>query len=135
MEIGSGAATYILHTSRSSQRPLFEGVCLTHVILAPGACGRGARAAIPDTTLAGFGSSASSGRSGGEFQKSMFGSSSPSLWATLGIPKQTKSCFLSNTPSLFATLGAPKRAQSVFLTNSPSLSASLGTPNGPKACF
>ncbi len=29
---------------------VFEGVCLTHVNLATGACGRGARAAVPDTT-------------------------------------------------------------------------------------
>ena len=31
----------------------FEGVCLTHVILAPGACGRGVRAAVAATTSAG----------------------------------------------------------------------------------
>ncbi len=29
---------------------LFEGVCLTHVILTPGACGGGVQAAVPDTT-------------------------------------------------------------------------------------
>ena len=31
----------------------FEGVCLTHVILAPGTCGGGVRAAVPDTASAG----------------------------------------------------------------------------------
>ena len=32
---------------------LFEGVCETHVILTPGACGRGVRAALHDTTSVG----------------------------------------------------------------------------------
>ena len=32
----------------------FEGVCLTHVILAPGACGGGVWAPLPDTTSGGF---------------------------------------------------------------------------------
>ena len=36
----------------------FEGVCLTHVILTPGMCGGGVRAAVPDTTLADSGDSA-----------------------------------------------------------------------------
>ena len=30
-----------------------QGVCVTHVILTPGACGGGVRAAVPDTTLSG----------------------------------------------------------------------------------
>ena len=42
---------------------LFEGVCLTHVILTPGACGGGVRAAVPDTT---------SGESAGEFREARF---------------------------------------------------------------
>ena len=36
--------------TRVSATDSFEGVCLTHVILTPGACGGGVRAAVPDTT-------------------------------------------------------------------------------------
>ena len=33
---------------------IFEGVCLTRVILTPCVCGGGVRAAVPDTTLPGY---------------------------------------------------------------------------------
>lgn len=50
---------------RGTMRASFEGVCLTIVILAPGVCGRGVRAAAADTFCS---KSGGSGGSRDEFQ-------------------------------------------------------------------
>ena len=43
----------------------FEGVCVTRVILAPGACGRGVRAAADDTQSGGSAGAGGAGGAGG----------------------------------------------------------------------
>ena len=80
--------------------PSFEGVCLTHVILAPGACGTGGPSCRCERRFRGIRR---------RVPKSLFWSNPPQLLAALGTPKRLESTSLTNTPSLLLTLGTPQR--------------------------